>query len=337
MKKRAIFIGLLAGLLLVPSIGFSQDYQIGVLANRGAMQVLKEWKATADYLSAKSGKTFSVVPLTYDQLPQWTKEKKIDFILTNSAMYAEFNKLYGVQAIATQVGQYKNQPLDQFGSLILVRHDSPIEKLSDLRGKAFGCASRSAFGGWLMSVRLLTENGIDSDSNFKFVRELKTHDNVIYAVLNGAIDAGSVRTGSLEKMIQEGKVKASDFKIIHQINDDFPLLHSTQLYPEYPMAACQHVSPEIRNLVSRSLIALRASDAAATDARITGWKEPMEYKQVVECLVVIKYGAFKDQAPVFSMNTAGEKGENPSTPAPAEAVQHSKAPGRTPKARVSAQ
>ncbi len=297
MKLRLISICLLAGLSwVVPSLGYSQEYKIGVLANRGAMQAFNEWKATADYLSNKTGKNFSIVPLEYDQVPQWTKEKKIDFVLANSAMYAELNKAYGVQAIATQINQYNDRHLDKFGSVILVRKDSPVEKLSDLKGKSFACASRSAFGGWLMAVRVFRENGINPDSHFTSVRELKTHDNVIYAVLNGAVDAGSVRTGELEKMVREGKVQLSNFKVIHQISDDFPLLHSTQLYPEYPMAVCQHVPSDVRNVVSKLLQSLTPSDPATTSAKIVGWEEPLEYKSVVECLASIKYGAFEESA-----------------------------------------
>ena len=187
--------------------------------------------------------------------------------------------------------------LDKFGSLILVRHDSPVEKLSDLKGKSFACASRSAFGGWLMAVRELRENGVNPDSNFTSLRELKTHDNVIYAVLNGAVDGGSVRTGTLEKMVQEGKVEVSNFKFINRVPDDFPLLHSTQLYPEYPMAVCQHVPSDVRSLVSKLLYALPPSDPAVTSAKIAGWKEPLEYKPVVECLASIKYGAFEEVLP----------------------------------------
>ena len=329
MKLRLMFVCLLAGLFWIsPASSFSQEYKIGVLANRGPMQAFNEWKATADYLSSKTGKNFSVVPLEYDQLSQWTKEKKIDFVLTNSAMYAELNKVYGVQAIATQINQYKDRQLDKFGSLILVRTDSPVEKLSDLKGKSFACASRSAFGGWLMAVRVLRENGVNPDSDLRSVRELKTHDNVVYAVLNGAVDAGSVRTGTLEKMVQEGKVEVSNFKFINQVSDDFPLLHSTQLYPEYPMAVCQHVPSDIRSLVSKLLLSLTPSDPAVANAKIAGWEEPLEYKPVVECLASIKYGAFEE-----SSSASGEDKKDNSVQTSGSA-QAKKAPVQTAKGRA---
>jgi ABC-type phosphate/phosphonate transport system substrate-binding protein len=102
-------------------------------------------------------------------------------------------------------------------------------------------------------------------------------------------------------MVQEGKVEVSNFKFINRISDDFPLLHSTQLYPEYPMAVCQHVPSDVRSLVSKLLLSLPPSDPAVTSAKIAGWKEPLEYKPVVECLTSIKYGAFEESA-----STSGE-------------------------------
>ena len=297
MRSKIILFGLLAGLFcFAPSTVFSQDIKFGVLSTRGAAQALKEWKATADYLSAKTGKPFTVVPLEYDQVPAWTKDKKIDFFYTSSAMYVELNKLYGARAVATQVAQFNSQPLNTYGGTILVKKDSPIEKLSDLKGKDVACSSKAAFGGWLMVSRLLIENGIDPNKDIKSVREVKTFDNTVYAVQNGAVPVGFLRTGIVEKMAAEGKVKLADFKVIQQVTDDFPLPHSTKLYPESPIAACQHVPAELRNQVSKALVAIQPTDAAAIDFKILGWTEPLDYKPVVECLTVIKYGAFKDAA-----------------------------------------
>jgi two-component system, LuxR family, sensor histidine kinase TtrS len=326
MSKKMVLVGMLISLFcILPSSCFSQDqeYKIGVLANRGMPAAYKEWNATADILSAKTGKIFTVVPLDYDQVGPSTKDKKIDFILTNSAMFAELAKLYGVNAIATQLNQYKNQPLDKFGSVILVKADSPVKTFADLKTKTFACASRSAFGGWLMTVRLLMENGINPDSDFGAISELKTHDNVVFAVLNSVAAAGAVRTGILEKMVQEGKVKMADFKIIHKMDDDFPLVHSTQLYPEYPFAACQHVSATIKLQVGKILIGVSPTEPAAINANIIGWKDPLDYGSVVECLAMIKYGAFKNQAQATPAVLTPEKvaDSSPAPPQQQEAAQ----------------
>lgn len=292
MIKRILALGLIVVCVsMLPYLSYGQELKLGVLANRGAVQAEREWKATADYLSAYTGKTCTIVPLTYEQISEWSQAGKIDFLCTNSAMYAEMNKLYGVQAIATIVNQYKQNQMDQFASTILVKKGSPIKDVQDLKGIEFGTASKSAFGGWLMTQRMLVESGMNPARDLR-LQELHTHDNVIYAVMNGAVAAGSVRSGSIEKMLAEGKLKADDFRIIHPLEDAFPLLHSTQPYPEYPMAALSHVPANVREQVAQALIAMAPTEEAAKNLKVAGWKKPLDYTPVVECLTAIKYGAF---------------------------------------------
>lgn len=290
--KRILYLLLAAGVLLAPFPAFAQENRIGVLANRGAAQAVKEWKATADYLGARTGKPFTIVPLSYDQVPVWTKEGRIEFLYANPAIYAEMNRLHGIQAIATVVNQVNNQPIDQMAGAILVRNDSPIKTIHDFKGKVFATASLSAFGGWLMACRVFVENGIDPSKDFKSLRQLKQHDNVIYAVLNGVAAGGSVRSGSLEKMVREGKIKMEDFRIINRVNDPFPLLHSTRLYPEYPMAACSHVPAGLRQEVTQALVSAPPGDRCLVDANISGWKPPLDYTPVIELLTFLKHGPF---------------------------------------------
>jgi phosphate/phosphite/phosphonate ABC transporter binding protein len=270
----------------------AQEYTIAVLANRGADQCIKQWKPTAEYLAAKVGKPFVIVPLNFDQLPEWTKDGKVDFVLSNSAFYAELSRLYNVQAVATMLNHYKDQPLDQFGGVVIVKKDSPVNKLSDFKGKEFMCVKRSSFGGWLMAHRLFLDNGIEPDRDFKSLRVGSTHDNVVYAVYNGAVDGGTVRTGTLEKMAEEGKVALQDFKIVAQVRDEFPQLHSTRLYPEWPLAAVKHVPEALRDQVSQHLMAISPGDPAAKAAKIMGWKSAMDYEPVVECLRITKTEGF---------------------------------------------
>ncbi len=292
--KKTVTGTLFAACCLFAAGALAQDYKIGVLANRDAGTAVKEWKATADYLTSKVGKSFVIVPLDFDQLPEWTKEKKVDFVLTNSAFYAELNRLYQVEAIATLAKSYKDQTMDQFGGVVLVKQDSPIKSLKDFKGKDFMCVKRSSFGGWLMAHRLFLESNIDPDKDFKSLRMGKTHDNVVYAVLNGAVDGGTVRTGILEKMAEEGKIKKEDFRIIAQVHDSFPLVHSTQLYPEWPLAACSTVPEPVKNQVVQLLLGLTGSEAPLKDAKIAGWKRVMDYTPVTECLRITHTEGFSD-------------------------------------------
>jgi phosphate/phosphite/phosphonate ABC transporter binding protein len=276
--------------LVFSTVCLAQEIKIGVQAYKGAEQALREWKPTAEYLTGKLGRTFTVMPFTDKELITAVKDGQVDFFFSNPSIYVEMNRQANAQAIATMINLHKNQPIENVASSIFVKRDSPINRLADFKGKEFMTRAKSSFAGWLIVKRLFLEQGIDPDRDFMAVRETQSVQHVVYAVLNGVIDGGAVIAGTLEEMAEEGKVKMEDFKVINQMSDDLPLLHSTPLYPEFPIAAVSHVSPELRDSVGQALQSLNATDPAAATAKIKGWAKPLDYSSVAECLSIVQQG-----------------------------------------------
>lgn len=268
------------------------EIKVGVLALRGAPKVMEEWSATGEYLTAKMGEPVTIMPLEFAAISPMLKDGKIDFMLANSAFYVEMEKLYGAKAIASQINSAGGKPVKEFGGVILVRKDSPIQTLADLKGKKFMVVKSSSFGGGQMALRLLLQNGIDYKKDFAEFREGGKHDNVVLAVKNGAMDAGTVRTDVMEAMAKEGKISMADFRIINQIKDSFPFVHSTELYPEWPMAAAKHVDAAKVQKFTDALLSVKADSDAAKKAGILGWAPAADFSSVRECLKALKYGAF---------------------------------------------
>ena len=136
------------------------------------------------------------------------------------------------------------------------------------------------------------DNGIDPQKETAAFLEGKKHDNVVLAVKNGVVDVGTVRTDTLERMEEEGKISMGDFRVVHQINDDFPFVHSTRLYPEWPMAALSKTSEAVATKVAEALKGITVDSTPAQAAKIVGWKDSADYSSVRDCLTTIKYGAF---------------------------------------------
>lgn len=275
-----------------PSLGWSQEYKLGIQAFKGADKAMKEWKATADYLSAKTGKKFTLAPLTDSELMEGVKQGKIDIFFCNPAIYAEMNKEYNAQAIATMSKLSKTSPTEYVAGSIFVRNDSPVKSLADFKGKEFMTRAQSSFAGWLVAKRHFLEKGINPERDFKGIREAQSVEHVVYAVLNGVVAGGAVMAGTLEEMAEEGKIKMADFRVIDQVSDNFPFAHSTQLYPEFAMAAGAHVPAALKSDVAQALQAMTPSDPAAVSAKVSGWKKPLDYAPVVDCLTIVKYRAF---------------------------------------------
>ncbi|MGR0480736.1 MAG: phosphate/phosphite/phosphonate ABC transporter substrate-binding protein [Candidatus Electronema sp. V4] len=281
---------LCAALSTVPAA--AEEYTIGVLAKSGDLKAISQWSAHGEHLSKALGESVSVVPVTFNAMDNTVREKKVDFILANPAIYVDMHDKYGTEAVATMINSINGKSVHQFGGVIFVRKASPIQTLADIKGKKFGFVKRTSFGGLHAGLYTLMTNGINPEKDCAAFEELGTHEKVVRAVEDGIVDAGTVRTDTLERMVEDGKIKMEDFRVIHPGEaKDFPFVHSSKLYPEWPLAALAHVNEGARKKVKEALLAMKPDSEAAVSGKIVGWKDVADYAPVRECLKTIGMSA----------------------------------------------
>ena len=274
----------------------ADDYEIGVLAKRGPANAMKKWAPTADYLSRKmQGDTFKVVPLDFEAVFPAIEKGEVDFLLVNSSMFVTAQVKYGAAAIATMINSRQGESLQSFGGVIFTYRDrDDLNTLADLKGKKIMGVQESSFGGWQMAYKEFLDQGIDPASAFASLQFGNSHDNVVYAVQNGAVDAGTVRTDTLERMAAAGDIALSEFKILAAKKyAGFPFVVSTALYPEWPMAKHANTSNAVAQRVAEALLAMQADDPAAKAAQIIGWTDPMDYQIVEGLQKLLQMGAYE--------------------------------------------
>jgi phosphonate transport system substrate-binding protein len=131
----------------------------------------------------------------YDEGIEALVSGKIDFVRFGPASYIlAKEKQPGVQLIAmeTEGGDKR------FKGAVFVRKDSPIRKLSDLKGKKFAFGDKnSTIGRYLIHAELV-KAGITS-SDLAGYQYLGRHDTVVRAVEVGDFDAGSAMLSTVEK------------------------------------------------------------------------------------------------------------------------------------------
>ena len=260
--------------------------KVGVRALNGIEASQKKWAKTIHTLSQNiGGYRFELIPIiSFQKMRTAVKNKQIDFVLTNPLAYIELNKQSGVNRILTL---NKSQPNSiastTFASVIFTRSDrNDISNLSDIRNKSIMGVHQEAFGGWLMAWRELNHAGFDPydhSSEILFTPD-NTHQSVVSSVLSGVIDIGVIRTGILEQLAAQGKIKLSTIKILNSHNDKLGALHSTQHYPEWPFSVLQHISPELSNNVFHTLLDIQPSSAAAIAGGYANWATPLNYDEV---------------------------------------------------------
>lgn len=294
MKKWAIAISIIMFSLSVNTWA-ADTYKIGVLAKRGPVKALKQWKATGDYLSAKiSGKTFEIVPLDFDAVNPAIEKGEVDFFLVNSSMFVTAQVKYGAAAIATMVNSRQGQPLKSFGGVVLtLAENEEINTIADLKGRTFMAVKASSFGGWQMAFKEILDAGINPKSDFASLEFGGKHDNVVLAIQNGAVDAGTVRTDTLERMAAEGSIDMEEFKIIaQQKHADFPFVCSTALYPEWPLGKTSGTPDDVAKAVVDALKAMTPEDSAAKNAKVVGWTDALDYGPVQVLQQSLSVGAY---------------------------------------------
>ena len=279
--------------------GEGMPAKIGVLAKRGPERCLKKWSPTAQYLTAKiPGKAFVLVSIDFEGIFSTVEKGGIDFILANPSFYVELESRYGVNRIATLKNLRLGVEYTQFGGVVFCRANSDdINSLRDLKGRSFMAVDESSLGGWRAAWRELKEGGIDPYRDFTELRFGGTHDAVVYAVRDGKVEAGSVRTDTLERMAFEGKIDINTFRIINEHfkeHKDFPFIHSTRLYPEWPFAKAKHTPYKLAEKVAIALIEMPQDCPAAKAAKCAGWTVPLNYQPVHTCLKELKLGPYRE-------------------------------------------
>jgi phosphonate transport system substrate-binding protein len=166
------------------------------------------------YLSKATGARFESVYLDTMDFEEAFERGGIDFTHTNSLLYVALAKRQGLQLVASD-------KRGTYGALtrgtIIVRADSPIRTLEDLRGKRLVFGPQWAPYGFLAQYALLMEKGIDPEKAlgpYSFPSGTWKHEKIIYSVLYGAYDAGAAPLIDLEEMTAEGKIAPENFRVI---------------------------------------------------------------------------------------------------------------------------
>ncbi|MBK5940859.1 histidine kinase [Halochromatium roseum] len=280
--------------------------EIGVLSHRGDRVTQQQWGPTADYLTrALPHHRFRILPLAFKEVEAALANGRIQFLLVNPGMYVDLEVRYRISRIATLRNGTGNQARNRFGGVIFTRAErDDITQLSDLRGKRLLAVDPNSFGGFLMQLDVLRQQGIAAPRALAALEFAGIHDAVVLGVRDGQADAGMVRTDILERMATQGRINLSDFRVLASpAAPDFRLRLSTPLYPEWPFSTLQHTPNALAQQVAVALMQMPQDDPAALAGGYAGWTVPLDYQPVHQLLQALGRPPY-DQPTAFTLNDA---------------------------------
>ncbi|KZL94026.1 phosphate/phosphite/phosphonate ABC transporter substrate-binding protein [Clostridium magnum] len=155
-----------------------------------------------------------IIVKDYDALKSYIEKNIIDIGWFSPSAYVDAREKVNVVPIATP----KINGKTSYNGYIIVKKDSEIKNINDLKDKSFGYVDKKSASGYLYARHILKQNNINPDTIFKNTSFLGSHDNVINAVLSGEIDAGATYNEALDN-VQRNGVDISNIKIIAQTQD----------------------------------------------------------------------------------------------------------------------
>ncbi|MEK8132389.1 phosphate/phosphite/phosphonate ABC transporter substrate-binding protein [Paenibacillus filicis] len=81
--------------------------------------------------------------------------------------------------------------VDFYKAMIIVKKDSPIKTLADLKGKSIAWQGVTSSAGFVWPANDMKKAGVDPEKDVKGI-EVKGHDKGVLAVLNGQTDAAAI-------------------------------------------------------------------------------------------------------------------------------------------------
>ncbi len=275
--KRAIFVVVVVSLLPAMIWADTDPVRIGVLSHRGDKVTLRMWVPTAEYLNKTiPERNFQVIPLDFNEVDTTVARGEVDFVLVNPGIYVNLEVKFRVSRIATLYNRRGDVPYNIFGGVIFTRSDNPdIHKLEDLRGRSLMAVDATSLGGFQMAWREMKAKDIDPFEDLGSLLFGGIHDRVVITVHDGLVDAGTVRTDILERMAFAGDINLADFRIINPQHDpEFPFVHSTRLYPEWPFSKVAHTSNELAQQVAVALLQMPQGRSRCPCGQVCGLEHP---------------------------------------------------------------
>ena len=193
---------------------------IAVLPCTDIVMTFKKFHPLATYLTQKTGLPIRlVVPENLTKFETSIHNGEIDFALQDPHTFLKLSNLFDkdslLRALNLEGGTTQS-------GVIIVRKDSGIHKVTDLKGKTVMFGPKFSASKWLAGRLLLEDNGINTEKDLKAYLNGGCCEDIAFNVYLKAVDAGVVCdhfAGEHEDKQKELGIDASQIMVIAKTKD----------------------------------------------------------------------------------------------------------------------
>src|SRR5688572_18469884 len=167
--------------------------RVGFVPAEDAQQVMQNAQPIVDILQKKLAMEIQpFVATDYTGVVEALRVNKLDIAFLTPASYVLAKNEANVKVVLKS----ERKGVPYYYAAIIVRADSGINNIEDLRGKSFAFGDPLSTTGNVIPRQMFKARGIDPVRDFKQVLYSGGHDATVLAVLNGKVDAGATYANS---------------------------------------------------------------------------------------------------------------------------------------------
>ncbi|MEK4874279.1 MULTISPECIES: phosphate/phosphite/phosphonate ABC transporter substrate-binding protein [Bacillus] len=231
-----------------------KELTIGFVPSQNAETLEARAKPLADLLSKKLSIPVKVTVTTdYNAVVQALKSKQLDLGFLPPTDYVIAHK-QGAADVLLQAQRYgvipengknTNELVDYYYAIMLVKKDSNIKDVKDLKGKKVAWQSPTSSAGYVWPAIYMKEHGIDAQKDVTGI-QVQGHDKAISALMNGDVDAAAV-------FLDARNIVAKEYP---DIWDQTRILFKTEKIPNDTISVRPDMSVKWKKKISDAFVAI---------------------------------------------------------------------------------
>lgn len=199
-----------------------------------------DYESLIKIISDRAGIQIQSIKVTdYNAAVEAMRANRAQIAWYGGKTYIKAAEIANAEAFAA--GVRKGETNAGYYSYFVVRSDSPLSSLKDLKHTTLGLNSIGSTSGDLIPRVELFKAGLSiaNESNFKRVVYAGSHDACLLAVINKHVDACGMSSRNFDARLKDGTFSENQVRIIHKSN----------LVPPPPLAFSKSLSQGLRNKI----------------------------------------------------------------------------------------
>ena len=147
-----------------------EEIRFGVFAYLGYEKTKEKYEPLIEYLNTKLDKKVILEVLTQEEMDLKIKNKELDIATTNPTHFLVIRQNTNLSgAIATLIEKGNGKPINSLAGVIVVRKDSPINSIKDIKNKKIATPSLKNMGGFRAQAYEFHKNNQDVIKENEFI------------------------------------------------------------------------------------------------------------------------------------------------------------------------